>query len=78
MGSDVTTEAIKQQIGKRIKKLGSRQLKLRAAGQDPKDVKVADLMPTKKTEGGRKFHLLHIIFPISHLHIAILSCYMKS
>ncbi|CAD6443648.1 ba322ab6-cabc-4c17-89f2-6995816ea521 [Sclerotinia trifoliorum] len=48
MGSDVSAEAIKQQIGKRIKVIGSRQTKMRAAGQDPKDVDLEDLMPSKR------------------------------
>ncbi|EDN97078.1 predicted protein [Sclerotinia sclerotiorum 1980 UF-70] len=51
MGSDVSTEAIKQQIGKRIKVIGSRQTKMRAAGQDPKNVDLEDLMSSKKDKG---------------------------
>ncbi|KAI9647275.1 hypothetical protein NHQ30_003658 [Ciborinia camelliae] len=49
MGSDVSTEAIKQQISKRIKVLGSLQTKMRAAGQDPKDVDIENFMPSKKS-----------------------------
>lgn len=57
MGSDVTIDAIKQQIGKRIKVLGSRQIKMRVAGQDPKNVDLEDLMPPKKEKGGQEFCL---------------------
>lgn len=56
MGSDVTIEAIKQQISKRIKVLGSRQTKMRTAGQDPKDVDLGDLMASKKDKGGQEFY----------------------
>ncbi|KAA8573967.1 hypothetical protein EYC84_005509 [Monilinia fructicola] len=55
MGSDVTIEAIKQQISKRIKALGSRQIQMREAGQDPKDVDLEDLMPSKKGKEMDKF-----------------------
>ncbi|KAM0132414.1 hypothetical protein ACHAP3_006451 [Botrytis cinerea] len=51
MGSDVTIEAIKQQIGKRIKVLGSRQTEMRAAGHDPKNVDLEDLAAPKKDKG---------------------------
>ncbi|TGO22794.1 hypothetical protein BPAE_0154g00050 [Botrytis paeoniae] len=57
MESDVTVEAIKQQIGKRIKVLGSRQTKMRAAGQDPKNVDLEDLMPSKKEKGEMDKHM---------------------
>lgn len=62
MGSDVTIEAIKQQISKRIKALGSRQIQMREAGQDPKDVDLEDLMPSKKGKGCQKFYLHHVSF----------------
>ncbi|QSZ33889.1 hypothetical protein DSL72_005463 [Monilinia vaccinii-corymbosi] len=48
MGSDVTFGAIKQQISKRIKALGSRQSQMRIAGEDPKNVDLGDLMPSKQ------------------------------
>ncbi|CCD46341.1 hypothetical protein BofuT4_P118910.1 [Botrytis cinerea T4] len=57
MGSDVTIEAIKQQIGKRIKVLGSRQTEMRAAGHDPKNVDLEDLAAPKKDKGGQELRL---------------------
>ncbi len=52
MGSDTTPNGIKFRLFDRIKPIGQRQLDMRAAGQDPKDVNLDSVKKSNSSNQG--------------------------
>ncbi|OWP05339.1 hypothetical protein B2J93_8081 [Marssonina coronariae] len=71
MGSDITSKALRHQIGGSIKAVGQMQLAMLAAGKDPKDLDVG----TVKGGKAQRQNLNSYVYNVASLHWqAIIPC----